>query len=398
MKVFALLLGSCFVLHSEVNNSWTPEFSMQVRTIGSVVPSPDARWVAYTEVTPVVEGERSEQVTQIFLARADGTRRFQLTRAEKSSSAPAFSPNGRYIYFLSDRSGKTNLYRVLVEGGEAEMLTDVKGSVAEYKVSPDGKSVAYAGYEPPADLEKARKEKRDFRVVDADPENHSLYVIPAEANEEGKRDAKKIFEAKYHVATFDWAPDGKSIAFEHWPAPLADNWTKADIAEVDVATGKVTELAKTPAAESAPHYSPDGRYLEFRKTSEPVHWAGDSHIALLNRATGEVRLLPDTFDLQPAVLGWAADSKSLIFGEAKGTRSELYTMPVDGPPRTLCRFRCACRRSRTQPTARSRWRGSPWRAAMFWPRIRACGLWEKTWARCRPCRPVKARRAGPGSA
>ena len=308
---------------------------MQVRTIGSVVPSPDARWVAYTEVTPVVEGERSEQVTQIFLARADGSRRFQLTRAEKSSSAPTFSSDGRYVYFLSDRSGKTNLYRVLVEGGEAEMLTDVKGSVSEYKVSPDGKSVAYAGYEPPADLEKARKEKRDFRVVDADPENHSLYVIPAEANDEGKRDAKKIFEAEYHVASFDWAPDGKSIAFEHWPAPLADNWTKADIAEVEVATGKVTERAKTPAAESAPHYSPDGRYLEFRKTSEPVHWAGDSHIALLNRATGEVRLLPDTSDLQPAVLGWAADSKSLIFLEAKGTRSELFTMPIDGPPRTL---------------------------------------------------------------
>jgi dipeptidyl aminopeptidase/acylaminoacyl peptidase len=335
MKVFALLLGCCFFLYSEVNNSWTPEFSMQVRTIGSVVPSPDARWVAYTEVTPVVEGERSEQVTQIFLARADGSRRFQLTRAEKSSSAPTFSSDGRYVYFVSDRSGKTNLYRVLVEGGEAEMLTDVKGSVGEYKVSPDGRSVAYAAYEPPADLEKARKEKRDFRVVDADPENHSLYVVPGEANGEGKRDAKKIFEAKYHVASFDWSPDGKSIAFEHWPAPLADNWTKADIAEVDVATGKVTELAKTPAAESAPHYSPDGRYLEFRKTSEPVHWAGDSHIALLNRATGEVRLLPDTFDLQPAVLGWAADSKSLIFGEAKGTRSQLYTMPIDGPPRTL---------------------------------------------------------------
>jgi dipeptidyl aminopeptidase/acylaminoacyl peptidase len=335
MKAIALFLGCCFVLCSEVNNSWTPEFSMQVRTIGSVVPSPDARWVAYTEVTPVAEGERSEMVTQIFLARADGSRRFQLTRAEKSSTAPSFSPDGRYVYFLSDRSGKTNLYRVPVEGGEAEMLTDVKGSLGEYKVAPDGKSIAYAGYEPPADLEKAHKEKRDFRVVDADPENQVVYVIPAEANDEGKRDAKKIFEAKYHVASFDWAPDGKTIAFEHWPAPLADNWTKGDIAEVEVATGKVTDLPRTPAAESKPHYSPDGRYLEFSKTSEPVRWAADSHIALLNRATGELRLLPDTFDQQPAVLGWTADSKSLIFLEAKGTRSELYTMPVDGPPKTL---------------------------------------------------------------
>jgi Tol biopolymer transport system component len=192
MKAFALLLGCCFFLYSDVNTSWTPEFSMQVRTIGTVVPSPDARWIAYTEIQPVADGERSEQVTQIFLARADGSRRFQLTRAEKSSSAPTFSPDGRYVYFLSDRSGKSNLYRVLIDGGEAEMLTDVKGRLGEYKVSPDGKSIAYAGYEPPADLEKAHKEKRDFRVVDADPENHSLYLIPAEGNDEGKRDAKKI--------------------------------------------------------------------------------------------------------------------------------------------------------------------------------------------------------------
>jgi dipeptidyl aminopeptidase/acylaminoacyl peptidase len=335
MKAFILLLGFCFLLYPDASNSWTPEFSLQVRTIGSVVPSPDAHWIAYTQIKPVAEGEHSEQVTQIFLARGDGSRRLQLTRGEKSSSAPAFSPDGRYVYFLSDRSGKSNLYRVLIEGGEAEMLTDVKGSLGEFKVAPDGKWIAYAGYEPPADLEKARKEKRDFHVVDADPENMAIYLIPAEANAEGKRDAKKVFEAKYHVANFDWSPDGKNIAFEHWPSPLADDWTKADIAEAEIATGKVTELAKTPAAESAPHYSPDGRYLAFDKTSEPVHWPGDAHIALMNRATSEVRLLPDTFDARPNVLGWTADSKNLVFVEAKGTRSAMYSMPVDGPPKSL---------------------------------------------------------------
>jgi dipeptidyl aminopeptidase/acylaminoacyl peptidase len=335
MKAFLILLGACLFLYSDANSGWTPEFSMQVRTIGSVVPSPDAKWVAYIETKPVAEGERSEQVSQIFLARADGSRRFQLTRNEKGSSAPAFSPDGRFVYFLSDRTGKSNLYRALIDGGEAEMLTDVKGPFGEFKVAPDGKAVAYTAYEPPADLEKARKEKRDFHVVDSDPESMALYLIPTEASDDGKRDAKKVFEAKYHIANFDWSPDGKSIAFEHWPSPLADDWTKAGIGEADVATGKVTELAKSPAAESAPRYSPDGRYLAFDKTSEPVRWPGDARIALMNRATGELRLLPDTFDARPTVLGWAADSKSLVFLEAKGTRSELSTMPVDGPPRSL---------------------------------------------------------------
>ncbi len=308
---------------------------MQIRNIGSVVPSPDAQWIAYTQIKAVADGEHSEQVSQIYLARADGSRRFQLTRGDKSSSAPAFSPDGRYLYFVSDRSGKSNVYRVLIEGGEAEILTDTKGSLGDFKLSPDGKSIAYAAYEPPADVEKAKKEKRDFHIVDADPENFALYIIPAEANADAKREPKKVFDAKYHVATFDWSPDSKSIAFEHWPTPLADDWTKADIAEVDIATGKVVELARTPAAEATPHYSPDGRYLAFTKSAEPVRWPGEARVALLSRSTGEVRLLPTTFDLKPAIVGWAADSKSLILFEPKGTRTALYTMPIDGPPQTF---------------------------------------------------------------
>jgi len=121
LAVGGVVLGGCFLLGAEAlgadaSPGWTPEFSMQVKTIGTVVPSPDAQWVAYTQIKPVTEDERSEQVSQIFLARADGSRRFQLTRNEKGSRAPAFSPDGKALYFLSDRSGKTNIYRVLIEG------------------------------------------------------------------------------------------------------------------------------------------------------------------------------------------------------------------------------------------------------------------------------------------
>ena len=305
---------------------------MQVQTVGTVAPSPDGHWVAYTQIKAIADGERSEQVSQIYLARADGSRRLQLTRGSHSSSAPSFSPDGRWVYFLSDRSGKMNVYRIAVEGGEAEMLTDAKGSLGEYKVSPDGRSVAYLAYEPPSDVEKAKKEKRDFHVVDSNPENFDLYAIPAETPALGKREARKLFDALYHVANFDWSPDGKTIAFEHWPSPLADNWTKADIAEVDVASGRLTDVAKTAAAESSPHYSPDGRYLAFDKSSDPPRWPGESRVALLALPSRELRLLPATFDAKPAIVGWAQDSKSLLFHEAKGTRSALYSMPVDGPP------------------------------------------------------------------
>ena len=334
ISVFSLALF-CLVLRPGIPTAWTPEFSMQVQTIGSVVPSPDGQWVAYTQSKPIVEGERSETVSQIYVARTDGSRRFQLTRGDHGSTNPAFSPDGRYVYFSSDRSGKSNVFRILVEGGEAEKLTDFKGSLGEFRVSPDGKAVAFAGHEPSPDAEKATKEKRDFKVVDQELENFSLYVIGAEADAKSKRPHKKVFEAKYHIANFEWSPDNRFIAFEHWPGPLADNWTKADIAEVDIAAGTVQEIAATKSAESGPHYSPDGRYLAFEKSTDPPRWPGEMRIALLSRSDRTVRLLPETMDDEPAVLGWSGDSRNILFTEARKTRRAVYAMPVDGPPKAL---------------------------------------------------------------
>jgi dipeptidyl aminopeptidase/acylaminoacyl peptidase len=307
---------------------WTPEFALKVQNIGSVLPSPDGAWVAYVQTKAWVDSEHSEMVSQVWLSRPDGTRRFQLTQGEHGASSPIFSPDSKYVYFISSRSGSRQIYRISVKGGEAEQLTKFKGNLGEYRLSHDGARVAFTGYEPPPDLEKAKKEKRDFKVLDNAPENFTLYLLTGDSQ-------KKLFDAKYHIGSFDWSPDGKSIAFEHTPTPSADEWPKADIAEVDVESGKVTPVAETAASETNPHYSPDGKFLAYEATSIPPRWAGQHHVVLMTRATGVQRALPDTFDEQPAVLGWKADSKGVIVEESKHTRAAVYFLPVDGPNITL---------------------------------------------------------------
>jgi len=258
-----------------------------------------------------------------------------LTRGEKGATAPAFSPDGKFIYFLSDRSGKQNVWRIAVGGGEGEMLTDWKGAIGTYRVSPDGKWVAFTGRKPDEDEEKGKKEKRDFRVVDQDPKNHSLWAISTEADAQGKREARQLFEAPYHITGFDWSPDSRSIAFQHQAAPEADHWTTADISEVDVESGKTKPIAATKAAESDPAYSPDGRYLAYTATSEAPRWAGDSRIVMLPRQGGAPHTLPVTYDERPNVIGWSADSTRLFFTEARHTRTALYEMPVEGMPKLI---------------------------------------------------------------
>jgi dipeptidyl aminopeptidase/acylaminoacyl peptidase len=331
----ALLLAGLLALaaaFAQAPTAWTPEFSMQFQTVAGVVPSADAGRVAWTQTRNVMDAEHSETLTHIFIADADGSHRLQLTRGDQSCTAPAWAPDGRYVYFRSARSGKMNVYRIGLSGGEAEMLTDFKGTLGTYEVSPDGKTVAFTGYEPPADDEKNKKEKRDWRVVDSNPANMAIYVIPAEANADSKRPARKLTDGKRHVDEIAWSPDSRAIAFTHMPTPGADDWTRADLAEVDIASGTVKPIAATNAAEAHPVYSPDGKYLAYTKSSDPPRWATDDRIVLINRASGESRTLPATYDEQPNLLGFTANSSRLLFLEGRHTRTVVYAMPVDGPP------------------------------------------------------------------
>lgn len=332
MKATLLLfISASLPLAADAPTLWTPEFSMNVQTIGEVVPSPDGAWSAWTQIKPLADRDHSAQVSQIWIAGPHG-RRFELTRGEKGATAPEWSPDGRYVYFLSGRSGKNNVFRVLIEGGEAEQITDTKGEVGAFHVSPDGASVAFTAYEPTPESEKAKKEKLDFHVVDSDPENQVLYVVAANVSEDAKRTPKRLVDTRFHVSSFDWSPDSHSIAFEHEAGPLADNWTRSKLAEVNVESGTVREL-EAKGAPREPRYSPNGRYIAFEQSTDPPRWPGDVHIALLTRSDGSVRALSGTPNQEPNLIGWAAGSKELYIRDADHTRDIVYALPIDGPPR-----------------------------------------------------------------
>ena len=331
MKRFTLFLIAV-ASFAQTPPIWTPEMSLQLQSVGAVTPSPDGKLVAWTQGRHVIESEKSETITQIWLSRSDGSNRFQLTRGEKSSQSPSFSPDSAWVYFTSSRSGKNQVWRIPVDGGEAEQISDFKDGAGRYQLSPDGKSIAFTGHEAPADEEKNKKEKRDWKIIDDKARNEALYVIPAEADSKGKRAHRKLFNNTYHVQSIDWSPDSRSIVFDHQPRPEADYWTKSDISEVEVESGNVKVLAATGAAEGSPRYSPDGRWIAFIRTSDPPRWPGEERIALYSRRDGAIRNLAATYDENPSLVGWSPDASRIVFSENKGTRSAVYAMPIDGPP------------------------------------------------------------------
>jgi dipeptidyl aminopeptidase/acylaminoacyl peptidase len=326
-----LIILTVAFLTSVLSAQWTPEEMMKVKGVGSVLPSPDGKRVLFTVTEPVMTEDKSEYLTQVWMAAADGSGAVQFTFGDKSSTNPQWSPCGKWIAFASSRSGKNNVWLIRADGGEAERLTDVKSGVGSFAWAPDGRSIAFAMADPANDKEeKDQKARNDARVVGEGHKMSHLWVIPVAKDAAGKREARRLTEGAFTVNGWDWSPDGKSIIFAHQPTPVADDWTRSDISIVDVAAAAVKPFAVTGAAEADPLYSPDGTWVAFTASKVPPTWAGASRVVLAPSAGGPARPLAPTFDEQPDLVGWSADGKSIYYNETQGTEGRLGYLPVDG--------------------------------------------------------------------
>ena len=329
--VYAISFVVCLSTFVAGQGAWSPETQVKTRAVGTPRISPDKTRVVYTINDAVMTSDKSEFVTQIWMASTDGKQNYQITFGDKSSTNPKWSPDGSTIAFTSNRKDNRNqIFLLRIAGGEAEQITDGKGAVGDFEFSPDGKSIAYAMTDPKTDdEEKNDKGRNDFRWIDENTKYSRLYVVPLDKDGAGKRTPRKLTTDDRQVADFDWSPDNKKIAYSHVKTGIANDWPTADVAIVDVASGKSTPFASTPAAEASPTYSPDGKSIAMVVSELPVRWARSDRIQIVPASGGTAKVLPLSHDGQPNLVTWTADGSKIMFTESKGTGTALYAADVN---------------------------------------------------------------------
>jgi dipeptidyl aminopeptidase/acylaminoacyl peptidase len=304
----------------------TIEDLMALKSAGAARISPDGTRVAYT-VTET-DMDQDAYVTQVWLADVASGKAIQLTRGKKSSSGPAWSPDGRWLAFTSSRvDDKSQIFVISPDGGEAVQLTKSETGVGGYAWSRDGRAIAYVSADPVAKEAKERKDHYgDFEVVRREYTHSHLWTVDvAEALNAPQPGRRRTSGKSFTVGGFDWSPDGTRIAFSATINPDLINGGTSDIYVLDLAGGQVRKVVEQPGPDSSPLWSPDGRSILFSSAGGRLdYFARNIGLALVPAEGGPVRPLTGAFDENAGAVVWNADG--IYFGAVQKTASHLYRL------------------------------------------------------------------------
>src|SRR5467141_4102658 len=233
-----------------------------------------------------------------------------LTSAKKSSTNAAWSPDGKWIAFLSDRpgqikdtpEGKKQLYFISADGGEAQQLTKVENDVNAFDWAPDSKRIAFSMTDPDPKTLKDRKEKYgEYSVVHADYQMTHLWTIEVPGGSAPAAEPKRLTEGdKFSVGEFSWSPDGTRIAYSAQKDPDLISSKTADLYLVTANDGAVKKIVSTSRPHINPKWSPDGKKIAFETAAgAKYYYYTDVRIAVVTAEGGTLQVLTEAFDEDP---------------------------------------------------------------------------------------------------
>src|ERR1700682_1659656 len=258
-----------------------------------------------------------------------------LTSAKKSSTNAAWSPDGKWIAFLSDRpgqitgtpEGKKQLYVISADGGEAQQLTKTENDVSAFDWAPASARIAFSMTDPEPKTLKDRKEKYgEYSVIHSDYQMTHLWTIEVPGGGAPAAEPKRLTEGdKFSLGEFSWSPDGTRIAFSAQKDPDLISSETADLYVVTVSDGALKRIVSTPGPDTNPKWSPDGKKIAFETAAGgKYYYYTNIKIAVVAAEGGTPQILTEAFDEDPGLIGWGPDG--IYFAAEQKTFAHLFRL------------------------------------------------------------------------
>lgn len=308
-----------------------PEDILRIRWVSDARISPDGARVAYVVTT--LDRDKDEYLSRVHVVDVASGESRPLTNGPKRDTSPRWSPDGRYLAFVSERGeDKAQVWLLPMDGGEAWQVTKEKTAVSNPEWSPDGRRLAYnVRVEPEPEKGPDGKPRPKVRHITSlkyksngegfvDDKWRQIAVVDVDFEGRQAREGKHLTRGAYNHGEPRWSPDGRRLAFVAARHASRDRDGAADVWLVDAKDGGVpVRLTKTRGPVSGISWSPDGRQIAY--LGHEHRYAGQSinhRLWVVPARGGEPRCLTRDLDrlCTTAVMppAWSKDGRAVVFG------------------------------------------------------------------------------------
>ncbi len=321
--------------------------------------SPDGRQIVFARRQTDLKANKGR--TELWLVDLAGDALRRLTSASVSSFNPRWDSQGKSIWFISTRSGSAQVWRIRIDGGEAEQITDYPLDVANLIVSPDGRHIAFTMDVFPEHgsidqtierLDELAQAQATGRVYDSifvrhwdqwkDGRRSHLFVLPVTGGRavnvmgpgSGRArglDADTPSKPFGGTEEITFTPDGRGVVFTARDVGRAEPWsTDFDLywASVDGTEPMRCLTPKNEAWDTHPVFSPDGKILAYLAMARPGYESDRFRIVVQAWPEGEKRVLTEAWDRSPGSFCFSQDNQAIYATAANLGQVSLFAIDM----------------------------------------------------------------------